>query len=269
MNIEKETEKSILNKITSKFILKKVFAVLSKGSMLKILKYNKHFQEMIGIKLQDFKDYSEIIELEIIPVSNKLGKFINISNDNKEYYHIYYNDEQQERNVKTFNGDDDNEEDEEEENEEEKEKIKKIRITIDTEINNFEKLFENCKSIESIYFKRFFRSDITNMRSMFWECESLKEINLDKFKTNEVTNMSWMFYGCKSLEKADISNFAFNKTEKMVGMFWGCKALKNVKMPVFNNDNKTDMKCMFSECSEELKEKIKNGNYNVSNDAFE
>ena len=268
MHIEKEPDKSILTKITSKFILKKVFAVLSQGSLLRILKYNKHYQELIGVKLQDFKAFSEIIELEIIPVSNKLGKFINISSDNKDFYHIYYNDETKERNVKCFN-DDDDEDEEEEENEGEKEKIKKIRITIDTEINSFEKLFENCKYIESIYFKRFFRSDINNMRSMFWECESLKEVNLNKFKTNEVTNMSWMFYGCKSLEKADISNFAFNKTKKTVGMFWGCKALKEVKLPVFNKDNEIDMKCMFSECSEGLKEKIKNGNYNVGSDAFE
>ena len=70
MNIEKEPDKSLLTKISSKYILKLVFANLSKGSLLKLLKYNKYYQQIKGLKLQDYKEYAEIIELEIIPASN-------------------------------------------------------------------------------------------------------------------------------------------------------------------------------------------------------
>ena len=40
------------------------------------------------------KEYSEIyssIEIELIPIKNKKGKFININEDEKDYFHIILN----------------------------------------------------------------------------------------------------------------------------------------------------------------------------------
>ena len=57
-------------------------------------------------------------------------------------------------------------------------------------------LFWDCKCIESINFKKFYRNNITNMECIFAGCSSLKELNLSNFNTNNVTDMYEMFYGC-------------------------------------------------------------------------
>ena len=51
-------------------------------------------------------------------------------------------------------------------------------------------------------------------------------------------------------------------------MFWGCASLEEINLPSFNNINNIDMKCMFSECSEELKDKVKALNNNINDNAF-
>ena len=252
----------ILQKINSKYIMKYIFQNLSKGNFFNIIRYNKAFQKEFELKLKDYKEYSELfspIEFELIPTTNKYGKFINISDDdyNKQRYcHIYFNDSQEEE-ENTYSLD-----------EEQKDKINKIKIVIDSKLDSFSKLFEGCNCIESILVKKFNRINITDMRSMFWECTSLKEINLEKFKTNEVTNMSWMFFNCKSLKKANISQFNLNNIEKMVGMFWGCASLEDINLPVFNHINDIDMKCMFTECSDQLKQNVKALNNNIDNNVF-
>ena len=75
-------------------------------------------------------------------------------------------------------------------------KISKINIIIDYQVESFNKLFDDCKCIESICFKKFYRNNITNMSYMFCECSSLKELNLNNFNTNNVTDMNYMFSKC-------------------------------------------------------------------------
>ena len=50
-------------------------------------------------------------------------------------------------------------------------------------MESFNKLFDDCKCIESINFIKFTRININDMRGIFWQCSSLKEINLKKFVT--------------------------------------------------------------------------------------
>ena len=76
---------------------------------------------------------------------------------------------------------------------------------------------------------------------MFFGCSSLKELNLNNFNTNNVTDMSCMFIGCSSLKELNLSNF-------------------NVNANIYS---------MFFQCSEELKKKIKEGNKNIPEGAFE
>ena len=45
--------------------------------------------------INNYKDFSEkfsSIELEIIPIQNEYGPFINIQKKDKKYFHIYFND---------------------------------------------------------------------------------------------------------------------------------------------------------------------------------
>ena len=185
---EKNKLKSIdkFNNIKSKYILEKVFNNLKNGKTLNIVKYNENIKKRINININDYKEYSEkysSIEIEIKPVSNKYGEFINIKKEEEIYYHIYFNNNEEEIKRNYINKDED---------------IKIIRIKIDYQVKSFENLFSDCECIESIYFKKFYRNNINNMNEMFYGCSSLKELNLNNFNTNNVTDMNSMFSGCSN-----------------------------------------------------------------------
>ena len=121
---------------------------------MKIKTQYKNIKERINININDYKEYSELIEIEIKIAKNKYGKFINIKKEEEIYYHIYFNNNKKEikRNFIDKNA-----------------QIKVIKIVINYPIKSFEELFYNCTFIESIYFKKFFRTNITNMNYMFYD----------------------------------------------------------------------------------------------------
>jgi len=162
--------------LKSDYFIRKFFEYISKRRALKTIKYNKNIQKRINININNYKDYSEkysSIELEIIPIKDKYGKFINIKED-KEYYHIYFNDNKEKEIKRTSINEDDN--------------VSKINIIIDYQVKSFNNLFKFCVYIESINFKKFYRNNIIDMSFMFYQCLSLKELNLNYFNTNNVTN---------------------------------------------------------------------------------
>ena len=96
---EKNQIKSIAKyeNIKTDFFLKKVFNNLEEKKKLNIVKYNKNIQRRINININNYKEYSEIcILIEIKPVNNKYGKFINIKKEEEIYYHIYFNNDEEE-----------------------------------------------------------------------------------------------------------------------------------------------------------------------------
>ena len=114
--------KDKLEKIRCSYFLEKLFNILAKKKSLDIIKYNKKLKKRINININDYKEYSEkytSIEIEIKPVNNKYGKFINIKDEDKLYYHIYFNNNKEEIKRNTFNKDDN---------------VSKINITIDYQI---------------------------------------------------------------------------------------------------------------------------------------
>ena len=193
INVSKENNKEnesakpnpIIENIKSRYILSKIYNNMTIKKKLEIVKYNKRIQNRLNLDVKDYKEYSEI-EIEIIPTKGKYGKFINIKENDELYYHIYFNDNNEEIKNKYEIKEED--------------KVTKIKIIIDYQVKSFKKLFSGCKCIESINFKKFYRNNITDMSWMFYECSSLKELNLTNFNTNNVTNMREMFYGCSSLK---------------------------------------------------------------------
>ena len=96
---EKTEAKGVFKKIKSDYFLRKLFYNLLKKKSLDIIKYNKKIKERINISIKDYKEYSEIyssIEIEIKPVKNKYGEFINIDKENEIFYHIYFNNNKEE-----------------------------------------------------------------------------------------------------------------------------------------------------------------------------
>ena len=238
---------NIVDEIKSSYILKNIFSYMHPRRKFETIKINKKIQEKMNLGIDDYKEccskYSSII-IEITPLQNKSGKFINIANKEEEqYYHIYFDDVKEE--IKRYYLI-------------ENEKVSKIKIKITYQIKSFYELFRYCDCIYSICFPKFYRNTITNMNGMFYFCSSLKKIDFTNFKTDNVKNMNNMFSGCSSLEELNVSNFNTSNVTNMYNMFGNCTSLRKINVSNFNTSNVTNMNYMFNCCSS-LKE------LNVSN----
>ena len=276
-NTEQIKPKSYLENIKSDYFLQKLFGVSKKIKSLEIAKYNKILQKRLNLCLNDYKEYSQFyspIVIELGLFDDKYDKFINIPNNKKRYYHIYFDNTNEEIKRNFLN---------------QNEKIKMIKIIIDYQVNSFKGLFDNCQCINSINFKKFHRINITDMSDMFSRCSSLQEINLSNFNTNNVTNMSYMFHDCSSLKEINLSNFSTNNVinmsymfskcssllelnllnfntinvKYMSGLFAGCSSLKDLDLSNFNMNNVVDMSGIIWGCSFELRKKIKAQNKKI------
>ena len=137
---EKEQEQSKLinahNKLKnlkSDYFIRILFDYISKRKSLETIRYNKSIQKRINININHYKEYSEkysSIEIEIKPMENKYGRFININKEDEEYYHIYYNDNKKEEIKITYLNRND--------------KVSKINIIIDYQFTSFYGLFYKC-----------------------------------------------------------------------------------------------------------------------------
>ena len=235
MNSEKIAE-NYFDNIKSGLIFKKIFDNIKKVIKLNISKYNKSLQKKLNFEFKDFKDFSELystIDIELKLVDNGKGKFINFINRKNEYYHIYFDNSKEEikRNYLKDN-----------------EKIKNIKIQIDYQVESFIGLFDDCKCISSITFKKFHRININDMSCMFNGCTSLTEINFSNFNTENVKYMDDMFNGCTSLKELNLSNFDTRNVTNMSRMFYKCSALKELNLSSFNTNNVIGMSYMFSLC---------------------
>ena len=147
-------------------------------------------------------------------MKGEYGEFININEEDKKYFHIYFNDNKKKEIENTSLYEDDN--------------VSKISIIIDYQIKSFSELFCNCECIKSIKFKKFYRNNVNDMSGMFRGCSSLKELNLNNFNTNNVTDMSYMFYGCldelklkiksqfKNFKEEAFDDYIFIKNNKII-----------------------------------------------------
>ena len=148
----KDIKNNILNgqlkNVKSDYFLQKLYDNMTKKKKLEIVKYNQKMQNRINLSVKNYKEYSETftpIEIEITLTKGKYGKFININENDKLYYHIYFNDNKEEINRNYINKNDN---------------IKNINIIIDYQIKSFKELFCDGKYIESINFKKFYRNNI-------------------------------------------------------------------------------------------------------------
>ena len=90
-----------LKKIKSEFFIQIIFEQIEKVRLFKIIKVNRNIQQKLKINIDTYKEYSvthSTIKLEIVPVPNSIGKFINIKKDEGKYFHIYFNDNKEEIN---------------------------------------------------------------------------------------------------------------------------------------------------------------------------
>ena len=99
-NEENFGEKSnhIMDNLKCDYFFQKLYDNMPKKKKLEIFKYNKKIQNGLNLSVKDYKEYSEtLIEIEIIHAKDKYGRFINIDENDKLYYHIYFNDNKEEK----------------------------------------------------------------------------------------------------------------------------------------------------------------------------
>ena len=238
-----EKDNHSFKKVRSKYNTQEIFDMMQSERILNIIRYNKNLQSILEKNINDYiKEYLKI-KMEIFPIENKYGKFINISN--MKYYHIYFND-----NFKETKRDYIIEED----------NASKIKIVIDNDVKNLFGLFYNIKFIKKINFIKFNRNDIKNMLYIFKDCSSLEELNLSKFNTDNLKNMEKMFYGCSLLKELNLSNFTTINVSNMNHIFNGCNSLKRLNISNFNTYKVEDMSHMFSGCSSLIELNLTNFN---------
>ena len=91
--------KNMFMTIKSDYFIQKLFDNMQKRISLDIIKYNINLQKRLNININNYKDFSEnfsSIEIEIIPIQNDYGTFITIKEEDKKYFHIYFNDKKEE-----------------------------------------------------------------------------------------------------------------------------------------------------------------------------
>ena len=138
--------KNKLRNLKSDYFIQKFFGYMTERKSLEIIRYNKSIQKRINININHYKAYYETktsIELDIMPMKGEYFKFINIKEEDKKYFHIYFNDNKKKEIENISLNKDDN--------------VSKISIIIDYQIKSFSKLFFYCQSVESIEFKKFYR----------------------------------------------------------------------------------------------------------------
>ena len=221
-NISKNEQLSgskIFDNLKSDYFLRKIFDIMKKIKSLVIVKYNKKLQKRLNINVNDYKQYSSI-EIELNLNDDKCIKFINIPDKEQKFYHIYFDNSNEEiKNYHLIY----------------KKKVKKVKIIIDYQVKSFKGLFKRCFCINSIFFKQFYINNITDMSEMFSDCFKLKEIDLSNFNTSNVTDMSNMFYSCDALKELNLSNFNTCNVTDMSNMF-NCYALKELDLSTFNTN---------------------------------
>ena len=258
-NNKNESKKNIWNNIKSKYILRQLLENIHYNKLLKLIKYNKSFQEKLDKDINTYKTYYNQIQIEVIPKPNSnvqfygsnTFSFINIPNGKAKYFHIYFNDQNEEVHTTQFDN-----------------KVSKILIKIDQEIKSLKGLFENCAYIEKIRILNFRRNDINDMSYMFSYCLSLKEIIFNSLNTDNVINMSTMFMNCSSLEEIDFKKFNTEKVINFSNMFMGCSSLKKLDISNFKFCKYSDKFCMFYGCPRKIKDEIKSQRHDIEDWAF-
>ena len=196
LNINKLKGK--IENVKSKYILQKIFNNIRKDKAIIIVRYNKNIQNKININIDDYEKYwiekYKPIVIEIIPVKNKYGEFINIFDKAQyNYYHIYFNNNYKKQIKRYYLKNNEN--------------VTKINIIIDSSVKKFSWLFQKCNCIEYISFKNYYMNYFI-MRDMFRDC-SLKVADFSNLSCKEIS-MEGMFCGCSSLIKVKLPHVNSN-----------------------------------------------------------
>lgn len=118
-----------------------------------------------------------------------------------------------------------------------------------SKVQNMYGMFLGC-DMTTIDLSTFDTSNVTNMLELFQACQKLTSIDLSSFNTSKVTNMCQMFFNCSLLSSITFGpNFVLDSAENIMNMFAACPALETLDISNFNTSTVTEMRQMFSGCT--------------------
>ena len=157
-----------------------------------------------------------------------------------------------------------------------------------SEVISMEKMFQNCKSLETLPFI-LETQKVTKMDYMFHNCVNLSKCEyVLNWNTSNVTDMSYMFSNCKKLDTLqfgekwdmgkvlDIKNmfensnlcslFGINRWDvsnviNMEKVFYNCKKIQSLNISMWAPKKAKNLSNMFGNCSDILS--IEFGNFNT------
>lgn len=103
-------------------------------------------------------------------------------------------------------------------------KLKEIKGIENLDVSNvttMERMFRNCKKLETLDLHKWDVSNVENMLQLFNGCRSLKTLNIDGWNMKNVTNIQYMFNSCEVLEGTIALTFDSTKITTYTGTFNG------------------------------------------------
>ena len=74
--------------IRNEYILEQIIENFSQKKLLEIIRYNKKLQSRLNKDINIYKEYTRI-EIEVTPMENRYGIFINFPKEDDKYFHIF------------------------------------------------------------------------------------------------------------------------------------------------------------------------------------
>ena len=144
--------------IKSNFTIKRIFAYVSNLKKLNLIKYNSKLQKTLNVDINNYKNTSNRIEIEIIPVIGL--KFINLNfiEVNNDDISIYFDDQKVMRNNTKIS-----------------DKIQKIKISFNSKKININGIFKGCTGIDTLKFIRCNNKHLTDFCRLFYDCKNLRK----------------------------------------------------------------------------------------------
>jgi surface protein len=83
-------------------------------------------------------------------------------------------------------------------------------------VTTMNRMFNNCRSLESLDLSSFNTSNVDSMYDMFARCENLKELNLSSFEIRENCDTDWMFVDCRRLHMLKLDDCNEDTIRKII-----------------------------------------------------
>ena len=254
-----------------------------------INKNNKNNKEDKLIKNNIIANVNNEINIKYkIKEKNPINRYVRLFDEifvknNKDRFYVQINEkEQNELNVYHFI-----------ENDNEEINVFLKEKNIDMPVTDLSYMFNNCKDLKSVDFKKWNFSNITsmeamfqlcpleempdkifdfhskyleNIRAMFCKCVNITSIpdNIKWFsKDNNIRNISMLFSGCKKLISINKQNWFSNKVEDMSYLFNRCEELTEIQMGKLSLENVKNLCGLFNGCKKlkKIPSSIREGNF--------